>query len=42
MERSAGWVLDDVRHLGEKDGYTLSLVLKYGWDAAEEREANDK
>lgn len=27
----AGWVLDDVRYLDSKDGYTLSLLLKYGW-----------
>ena len=25
-----GWVLDDVRYLDGKDGYTLSLMLKYG------------
>ena len=34
----AGWVLDDVRYLDEKDGYTLSLMLKYGWDGPEELE----
>ena len=32
----AGWVLDDVRYLDAKDGYTLSLMLKYGWDGPEE------
>jgi len=32
----AGWVLDDVRFLDGKEGYTLSLVLKYGWDGPEE------
>lgn len=26
-----GWKLDDVRLAG-KDGWTLSLILKYGWD----------
>jgi len=31
-----GWVLDDVRFLDGKEGYTLSLVLKYGWDGPEE------
>lgn len=30
-----GWVLDDVRHLDAKEGYTLSLILKYGWDGPE-------
>jgi hypothetical protein len=34
---NAGWVLDDVRYLNEKDGYTLSLMLKYGWDGPEEQ-----
>ena len=34
----AGWVLDDVRHLDEKEGYTLSLILKYGWDGPEDAE----
>ncbi|HEY5337266.1 MAG TPA: hypothetical protein VIJ85_03610 [Rhizomicrobium sp.] len=28
----AGWKLDDARSLGMK-GWTLSLVLKYGWDS---------
>jgi len=32
----SGWVLDDVRFLDGKEGYTLSLVLKYGWDGPEE------
>jgi hypothetical protein len=32
----AGWVLDDVRYIDEKEGYTLSLMLKYGWDGPEE------
>lgn len=32
----SGWVLDDVRYLDGKEGYTLSLVLKYGWDGPEE------
>jgi hypothetical protein len=32
----AGWVLDDVRCLDGKEGYTLSLVLKYGWDGPED------
>ena len=32
----SGWVLDDVRYLDEKEGYTLSLLLKYGWDGPEE------
>jgi len=27
----AGWRLDDVRSFGD-DGWTLSLILKYGWD----------
>ena len=31
-----GWVLDDVRCLDGKEGYTLSLVLKYGWDGPED------
>lgn len=31
-----GWVLDDVRYLDEKEGYTLSLMLKYGWDGPED------
>lgn len=30
-----GWVLDDVRSLGER-GYTLSVMLKYGWDGSDE------
>ena len=34
----AGWVLDDMRYLDEKEGYTLSLMLKYGWDGPEESE----
>ena len=34
----AGWVLDDVRYLDEKEGYALSLMLKYGWDGPEEPE----
>ena len=38
----AGWVLDDVRYLDEKDGYTLSLMLKYGWDGPEELEKATK
>ena len=28
----AGWQLDDARSLSQ-DGWTLSLILKYGWDA---------
>ncbi len=32
----AGWVLDDLRYVDPKDGYTLSLLLKYGYDAPEE------
>lgn len=28
---AAGWRLDDARSVG-KDGWTLSLILKYGWD----------
>jgi hypothetical protein len=32
----AGWVLDDVRFLDGQEGYTLSLVLKYGWDGPED------
>jgi hypothetical protein len=28
----AGWQLDDVRSLGH-EAWTLSLVLKYGWDS---------
>lgn len=31
----AGWVLDDIRALGN-DGWTLSLMLKYGWDGPED------
>ena len=26
-----GWKLDDIRNVG-KDGWTLSLILKYGWE----------
>lgn len=33
---AAGWVLDDMRYLDEKEGYTLSLLLKYGWHGPEE------
>jgi hypothetical protein len=33
---TGGWVLDDVRYLDGKEGYTLSLVLKYGWDGPED------
>ena len=33
----AGWVVDDIRALGD-NGWTLSLMLKYGWDGAEELE----
>lgn len=33
---AAGWALDDVRYLDGKEGYTLSLVLKYGWDGPED------
>lgn len=33
----AGWVVDDIRALGD-DGWTLSLMLKYGWDGPEELE----
>ena len=29
---TAGWKLDDVRSLSA-DGWTLSLILKYGWDS---------
>lgn len=32
----AGWVLDDLRYVDPKDGYTLSLLLKYGYDAPED------
>lgn len=37
------WVLDDVRSI-EPDGpgFTLSLVLKYGWDGAEEMLEGEK
>ncbi|MCE9521888.1 MAG: YbjP/YqhG family protein [Alphaproteobacteria bacterium] len=38
----AGWVLDDVRYLDEKDGYTLSLMVKYGWDGPEDLEKKTK
>jgi hypothetical protein len=34
------WMLDDVRSVDPKDGgWTLSLVLKYGWDGPESAEA---
>ena len=38
----AGWALDDVRYLDAKDGYTLSLMVKYGWDGPEDSEAKPK
>lgn len=39
----AGWVVDDIRALGD-DGWTLSLMLKYGWDGPEdlEKKASDR
>lgn len=39
----AGWVVDDIRALGD-DGWTLSLMLKYGWDGPEdlEKKASDQ
>ena len=32
----AGWVMDDLRYVDPKDGYTLSLLLKYGYDVYDE------
>lgn len=33
FEKSAkGWLLDDVRSLKGEEPWTLSLILKYGWD----------
>jgi hypothetical protein len=33
FERVGGrWLLDDARSVGKDGGWTLSLILKYGWD----------